>query len=226
MSLGNSIAGLFGQSPIKSLQSHYDTVHRGASTLADFFQAVIQDDWEAAAKYQQVIHRLENEADEKKRAFRLNMPSGLFLPIPRTNLLDMIDVQDRVVNRAKDIAGLMLGRKMRIPPTLADAFVAYVQRTIDTSAQAKATIDELDELIETGFGRRTAKLFEQMINQLDHIEHDTDGMQITIRAALYQLENELHPVNVMFLYQIIDWIGDLADRAQKVGGYLQMIVAR
>jgi uncharacterized protein Yka (UPF0111/DUF47 family) len=30
----------------------------------------------------------------------------------------------------------------------------------------------------------------------------------------------------MFLYKIIDWIGDLADRAQQVGSRLELLLAR
>jgi len=49
MSFGSSIAGLFGRSPIKPLQQHYDTVHDCARTLADFFAAVTDNDWDKAA---------------------------------------------------------------------------------------------------------------------------------------------------------------------------------
>ena len=40
------------------------------------------------------------------------------------------------------------------------------------------------------------------------------------------LENELHPVNVMFLYKVIDSTGEIADRAQRVGSRLQLMLAR
>jgi hypothetical protein len=30
----------------------------------------------------------------------------------------------------------------------------------------------------------------------------------------------------MFLYKVINWIGDLADRAQQVGARLQLLLAR
>ena len=48
MSFGSSIAGLFGRSPIKPLQQHYDTVHDCARTLAEFFAAVTEGDWDKA----------------------------------------------------------------------------------------------------------------------------------------------------------------------------------
>ena len=226
MSFGSSIAGLFGRSPIKPLQQHYDTVHQCACTLADFFTAVTQSDWDQARTLRKRIAELENEADELKKEFRLNLPKSLFLPVPRTDLLELISVQDKVANKAKDISGLMLGREMSIPATLADAMLSYVQGAIDTSAQAQKAINELDELVETGFSGREIKLVEDLIEELDRLERANDEQQITIRATLFKLESELPPVDVIFLYKSIEWVGDLADRAQKVGGRLQMLVAR
>ena len=65
-----------------------------------------------------------------------------------------------------------------------------------------------------------------MINQLDEIEDDTDAMQIKLRSDLLAIENDLNPVDVMFLYQIIEWIGDLADLAERVGSRLEILLAR
>ena len=120
----------------------------------------------------------------------------------------------------------MLGRQMTIPPILADVMRDYVQGAIDTSAQAQKAINELDELIETGFSGREIQIVEELIEELDRLERNNDEQQITIRSTLFKLENELPPVDVIFLYKIIEWVGDLADRAQKVGGRLQMLVAR
>ncbi len=226
MSLGSSIAGLFGRSPIKPLQQHYDTVHECACTLAQFFDAVIASDWDKARTLRKQVAELENQADELKKEFRLNLPKSLFLPMPRTDLLELISVQDKVANKAKDISGLMLGREMSIPAPIADAMRSYVQGAIDTSAQAQKAINELDELIETGFSGREIRLVEELIEELDRLERANDEQQIVIRSSLFKLESELSPVDVIFLYKIIEWVGDLADRAQKVGGRLQMLVAR
>ncbi|AJD46868.1 hypothetical protein S7S_02230 [Isoalcanivorax pacificus W11-5] len=225
MSLGSSIAGLFGRSPIKPLQKHYETVQQCVSELDAFFQAAIDNDWERGNALQQQITRLENEADEMKKQFRLNLPNSLFLPMPRTDLLELISIQDRVANKAKDIAGLMLGRRMTLPAPLAPQMLAYVQRAIDTSAQALKAINELDELLETGFGGPEVRMIEDMIEELDNLERETDRQQIEIRAILYGLEKDWPPVDVIFLYKIIEWVGDLADRAHKVGGQLHRLVA-
>ena len=87
-------------------------------------------------------------------------------------------------------------------------------------------MNELDELLETGFAGREAVLVETLIEELGSIENDTDRLQIEVRRNLFKLEKDLPPVDVMFLYQIIDWVGDVADRAQRVGNRLEQLLAR
>ena len=77
-----------------------------------------------------------------------------------------------------------------------------------------------------GFSGKEVKIVVEMINNLHSIESDTDKMQIKIRKKLFALESELPPVDVMFLYQVIKGAGQLADRAQRVGDGLQMLMTR
>jgi predicted phosphate transport protein (TIGR00153 family) len=51
-------------------------------------------------------------------------------------------------------------------------------------------------------------------------------MQIKLRRQLREIENEMNPVDVMFLYKIIEWVGDLADIAERVGSRLELMLAR
>tara|TARA_R110000764_G_scaffold48624_3_gene107899 strand:- start:656 stop:1333 length:678 start_codon:yes stop_codon:yes gene_type:complete len=222
----NPFLSLFGRSPIGPMQQHIAKAHECAAQLMPFIEAVIANDWTEAERVQKQIAQLERDADKLKKDVRVHLPKSLFLPVPRSDLLELLSVQDKVANRAKDIAGLMLGRQMMIPVPLSDAFRAFVQRSIDAAAQALTAMNELDELLETGFSGREVTLVERMIEELDAIEHDTDNMQIKLRSDLYKLEKDLPPVDVMFLYQIIEWIGDVADRAQRVGNRLELLMAR
>ena len=47
-----------------------------------------------------------------------------------------------------------------------------------------------------------------------------------LRNQLFNLERELPAVNIMFLYKVIDNTGTIADRAQRVGSRLQLMLAR
>jgi len=222
----NPFLTLFGRSPIGPMQQHIAKAHECAAQLLPFIEALQAEDWAEAARLQQQIAQLERDADKLKKDVRVHLPKSLFLPVPRSDLLELLSVQDKVANRAKDIAGLMLGRRMVIPEPLFPAFKAFVARSIDAAAQALTAMNELDELLETGFAGREVTLVERLIEELDRIEHDTDNMQISLRSELYLLEKGLPAVDVMFLYQIIEWIGDVADRAQRVGNRLELLMAR
>lgn len=222
----NLLSSVFGRSPIGPIQKHIATVHECAGCLEPFIEATFADDWELALSIQQKIITLEHKADDIKRSVRLSLPKSLFLPVPRTDLLEIVTVQDKVANRAKDIAGMIIGRKMSIPEAMRPAFLEYVRRSIATSAQASIAMHELDELLETGFSGREVELVGRLIEELDAIESETDELQIQMRRTLFRLEHDLPPVDVMFLYKIIDWVGDLADRASRVGSHLQLLLAR
>ena len=226
MSTSYLLSSVFGQSPIGPIQKHIEKAHECAAELEPFFREVFLQNWNEVHTIQQKIIRLEHEADAIKRKVRLSLPKSLFLPVPRSDLLDIVTMQDKVANRSKDIAGIVLGRRMLIPECLQTAFLDYLRRSIDTSAQALRAMEELDELLETGFRGREVELVEELIRELDQIESDTDQHQVHVRRILFGLEQNLPPVDVMFLYKIIDWVGDLADRASRVGGYLQLLLAR
>lgn len=222
----NPFLNLFGRSPIGPMQRHMTKAHECATQLLPFIDALMAEDWVEAERVQLQISHLEREADQMKKNIRVNLPNSLFLSVPRSDLLELLSVQDKVANRAKDIAGLMLGRRMKVHADVQPAFRNFVARSVEASAQALKAIGELSDLMETNFAGREVKLVENLIDELERIEHDTDEMQIKLRAELYKREAVLPPVDVMFTYQIIEWIGDVADRAERVGNRLGIIMAR
>lgn len=189
-------------------------------------EAVLAHDMDRVAAIQEEIARHEDEADDLKHELRLHLPRSLFMPVERRDVLEVLNTQDRIANRAKDIAGLIRGRRMTIPENIAEDFAKFVARGVDACAQAHRIIDELDELVETGFSGVEVDRVQEMIKELDRIEKDTDVIQIRIRSKLFDIERDLPPIDVMFLYRIIDWTGDLGDRAQRVGSRLQIMLAK
>ncbi len=224
--MGNYFSGIFGPSPISPLQAHMAKVQSCIEELIPFFEAVIKGDFDSATASHQAISTLEKEADKLKKELRIRLPSGLFLPFSRSDLLNVLTMQDSIANKAKDISGTVVGRQIKLPDPIDSSFVQFVSRSVDASAQAQTAINELDELVETGFRGGEVKLVEKMLTELDRIESDTDHIEAEIRLALFQIEKDLNPVEVIFLYRIIDNTGELADLAQRVGSRLQLMLAR
>src|SRR3990167_10196411 len=135
---------MFGRSPIRPLEAHMAKVDACVNELGLFFPAVLKQAWTEAACAQQNIAQLEREADDMKRDLRLHLPKGLFLPVSRSDLVELLEVQDRLANKAKDIAGIAFGRKMVFPETLVSPFLDFLNRCIEASEQANTAIHELD----------------------------------------------------------------------------------
>lgn len=226
MVANNPILQMFARSPFKPMQEHIAKAQSCASELIPFFDAVIADDWEAARQIQHKIAVLEGEADAMKKEVRQNLPNSVFLPVPRTDLLELLRMQDKIANRAKDISGIMLGRQMSIPEAIQEDMMLFIRSSLAASEQALKSLNELDELVSTGFRGREVEVVENMITELDDLEHKADELERQIRSKLFSIEKELHPIDAMFLYKVIQWIGDLADRAQQVGSRLQLLLAR
>jgi predicted phosphate transport protein (TIGR00153 family) len=222
----NSIMNVFAKSPLKPIEEHIKLVHKTSEQLIEFFQHAYAADWGKAIAVYNKISKLEREADTIKRDVRLQLPRGLFLPVERTDLLELVTQQDKIANRAKDIAGRVIGRELVIPDSLQVSFMAYVKRCVDATGQASITVNEFDALLESGFRGREVDLVESLVNEIDSIEADTDKLQISLRKELKGIEGDMNPVDVMFLYNIIDWIGDLADLAERVGARLELMLAR
>ena len=224
--MNNPISALFGPSPIRPIQEHMAKAQSCIALLGDFLEASFSKNWKEAEEIQQAIHKKENEADTLKREIRTHLPRSLWLPVARNDLLEMLHIQDHLANRARDIAGIMLGRKIEIPAELVECVRDYYQKNLNTSAQALKAINELDELLETGFRGKEATLVEELVVELDELEHQSDVSQVKLRAMLFQMEDSLPPVHVIFLYKIIDRLGELADISQKVGSRLLLLIAK
>jgi predicted phosphate transport protein (TIGR00153 family) len=227
MAILSPLGNLFGRSPIGPIQEHMSFADQAAQLVPDLLRATAADDWEKAAQVHKDIVAAEGAADELKRSVRRHLPNSLFLPVPRSDLLELVGIQDHVANTAKDIAGLIIGRSIRFPEKLQDVVIELAESSAAASHQALKSIQELDELLEVGFtGRAEIRRVENMLKELDDLEGVTDELAIHLRAGLFRLEKDLPAVEVMFLYQIITLISTVADDAESVGDRLQILLAK
>ena len=226
MARTDNITSLFGKSPIAPLQKHMKQVHSCLKDFAIFAKATKAQDWEKAETIRISINNKEEKADKLKKKLRMNLPSTFMMPFSRRDLLDVLLIQDSIANITKDLAGLMMTRHMVFPKEIADDFIKLAGLCIKTSGAALVAINELDELLETAFSSRTRKIVGKMIKTVNELEHETDDFQNDIRNKLFALESNLPPVDVMFYNRAIEWLGETADAAQKVGSRFEVMLTK
>ena len=226
MKTQKTFSDLISKSPLGPIQAHMEKSKDCAEELVIFIEAVIKDNWDKASFSRDKIVILEKEADVLKAETRDLLPKGLFLSVPRGDLLDLIGLADEIPNTVKDISGLVLGRHMTIPKPICGAFNELVNKAVSIVTTAATGIDQLSEVSRLAFGSRASNKLDKIISQLDSLEDNNDDAEITVRRQLFNLEKDLPPVDVMFLYDVINKLGELADRAEQVGHRITLIAAR
>ena len=219
------LGDLFAKSPVRPMQQHIQASVACAREILPLFEDLAAGRSDAIAAHRQRIDELEHQADAVKNEIRIHLPKRLFMAMERRDLLEILDFQDSIADVAQDIAGLVALRKMVLPKPLAEPVLALVKRVLAACEHSERIVNELDELLETGFGERESARVEEMINELNRIESDTDRLAEDAQRRLFELEGELG-VGTLFWYQVINWIADLADYAERVGNRIRLLIAR
>jgi predicted phosphate transport protein (TIGR00153 family) len=218
------LGNLFGASPIRPMQKHMTVAVACAKEVLPLFEDMAAGRVDAFPTRRKAIDRLEHEADDIKNEIRSRLPRRLFMAIERRDMLEILDHQDSIADCAQDIAGLVDQRSMVAPEGLAEPLLDLVRKVVFTCEHASQVIQELDDLVETGFSGRTAGRVQEMINALNALESETDAIAERAQRKLFAMEDELG-VSTVFWSQLIIWVGRMADHAEKVGNRLRLLIA-
>ncbi len=220
------IAALFGRSPFGPLQEHMKVIAECSDEVIPLFEALRDRDHEAVLAQKDKIFQLEDRADELKNELRLHLPRSLFMPVDRRDLLDLLNAQDSIADTAQDIAGILVLRGMHVPAFMADELLPYVRRVVDAVHRCREIVCLLDELVETGFRGRDTERVEEKIQELAAIETETDNQGMSLIGHLFEHQDELSALEVVYWDRLIELIGDIADYAEKAGDRLRLLIAR
>jgi len=220
------ISSLLGKSPFKPMQKHMQVVTDCAHLLPGLFEALCEKNFARINTVKDEIFAKEHEADEIKFDLQIHLPKSLLMPVARGDLIKLLSQQDLIAGVCQDIAGLLVQREMPVPDSMKDPLLTLVGQCVEACDKGLEIINHLDELVETGFRGRETERVEKLVSELNEIESKTDILAIDLAKILFEHEDEMKPVTVMFWYQLIQWIGRVADEAERVGNRLHLMMAR
>lgn len=218
------ISDLFGRSPVKPMQEHMRASVKCARAVGPLMEAMIAGNADGIHTAREEIDRLEHEADRIKNEIRSHLPARLMLALERRDMLEILDAQDSIADTAQDIAELADQRTMTVPAAMGGVMENLVRQAIATCEQAEKIIDELDELVETGFRGHEVERVARMIDDLSRIETETDELEERATRQIFDLEGELG-ISTIFWWHMVEWIADIADYAERVGNRLRLLIA-
>jgi predicted phosphate transport protein (TIGR00153 family) len=222
-----AMAKLFGKSPFGSLAKHTHKVHECVRLIRPLMEACVREDYEEVHRLQDVVSRLEYEADQLKHEIRGSLPRQYFLPVDRMDLDRYLHKQDDVADAAQDFAVVLLIRKTRIHPDLVQGFFEFVDQVLRVGDTLMAAAEDMESLVEASFRGAEARLMLSRVGGLSEEEWKADRVQRRLSQHIYALEGELDPVTISFYEKYLRTLSKVADAAENTGDIIrQMIVKR
>ena len=220
-----TILSLFGRSPFAPLQSHMESVANCIHRLPEIFEALEQGDYARLEQLAIEISDLEHDADLIKNDIRNHLPKSLFLPIDRSNLLEILSIQDRIADKAEDIAVLITLTPLELLPIFKEDFKMFLEKNIETFNKAKLIINELHELVESSFGGIEAEKVRSMVDEVAFREHEVDVIQRQLLKNLFKAENQLNFITFHQWQRLFETIAAISNLSENLAYRVRMTLA-
>ncbi len=219
-----TMARLFGRSPFVPLQLHLEKVADCVQQVVDLLNHLPNLDAEAIGQASRRISKLEHKADLVKNDIRNNLPRGLFMAIDRGQLLEILSLQDSIADRAEDIGILLSLKCIPIPESIAEKFNDYVAGNESTFHKARSVMEELDDLIESGFGGAEAGRVDGMIDDVAEMEHTVDIQQRDLMREIFALEDDLSIGEFYTWMRLLHEVAALSNLSEKLANRVRMLL--
>jgi len=217
----STISRLFGQSPFPMLKEHMAQVKLCLDQVRPMMDAFTDYEGTREKEYARQIMKIEHEVDTIKNNIRDHLPKSIFLPVDRRDLLALLSAQDEIADVCEDLAVLVTIRVTKVHPGLKDALFEYVDKSLEAAYLGVSIISELDDMLASSFGGKEAEKVIQMIDRVSYLEWEADKKQYKLAQRLFELEDELSPVDIMLWFEIFKVIGNIANSAEKMAKRLR-----
>lgn len=211
-----TIAKLFGQSPIVPLQAHMEKVAQCVDKVKQMFEALARGDHAAIETLAAETSKLEYEADQIKHDIQNHLPRRMFLAIDRSRILDILAVQDNIADKAENIGVLLTLKALTMPDWLKEGFDAFLNKNLESFQGARDIINQLDELLETGFGGDEAERVLRMVEGVAHCEHEVDLLQRQLLKNLFGNETGMSTGDFFLWTKLFKQVSDLSNLSERL----------
>lgn len=166
--------------------------------------------------------KLEHEADITKNDIRNTLPKSVFMPIDRSQFLEILSLQDSIADQAEEIGITLTLRPLS--PDLLTALVALYQKNVDTFISAQHIIREVDQLIESSFGGIEAEKVKTMVEETARKEHAAKKEAHALRQKICTNAQEWSPPEFYIWMQLIDQIDNISHLSEKLANRIRMVL--
>jgi predicted phosphate transport protein (TIGR00153 family) len=211
-----TLAKLFAKSPFAPLQKHMQDVNECVKKVKEIFEALEENDSKSVSRISGEISKLEAIADTTKNELRNHLPGGLFMPVSKAALLEILSLQDDIADDCEDIGILLTLKDLTLKDIFKDDFKSFLNKNFETYELIKEIIDEFDNLLETSFTGREAEKVRSMVSNVALKEHETDLTQRKLLKNIFSNEDQFTHAEFQLWLLILREIRTLSNTSEKL----------
>ena len=181
----STIGKLFGRSPFSQIQQHMEQVAKCTDKMTEALEAFKAGEFEKLDQLSVEVSQLEHQADQIKDDIRERLLKRFFMPIDRGEILEILSLQDSIADTAEDVCKVLTMKNISFPEDLKEDFSKFVELNIQAVQICAVIINQLDELIESGFGGTEAERIRALSKDVAFAEHQADLVQISLLKKIY-----------------------------------------
>ena len=193
---------------------HGEKVEETLHQLRVFIEGYMEDPDGVSNVYQKVCE-LESEADRLRRETEKRIYEGAFLPNFRGDLAELMELVDKIANKAEYVADLFSLQKPKIPEELKSYLLKQLEISLKAFRSLRKAIENLFEDLDK---------VESYVLEVEKFEHEEDVVEKEALKKLFDME--IGRCEKIELKEIMRSIGDIADRAEDASDRILVIVAK
>lgn len=219
-----TIARLFGKSPFAPLQTHINKVASCIDKLTTLVGVLGNSDMSTIEKLSKELSELEHEADLTKNDIRNHLPKSIFLPIDRSQFLEILSVQDSIADRAEEVGLLLTLRKLDNYQEFSKDFNELYHLTLETFTSSLKIMHEVEELLESAFGGVEAEKVKAMVETTAYKEHRATLAKHTLLKQIFASSTNLSPPAFYLWMKVIEGISNISGSSERLANRIRMIL--
>jgi uncharacterized protein Yka (UPF0111/DUF47 family) len=107
-----------------------------------------------------------------------------------------------------------------------EEFRGFADQVLEVTETLMDAADELEALAETSFGGAEAKSVLERLSGLGEAEWRADRMQRRLSQHIYEREDEIDVITILFYEKMLLALGRVANAAEKTGELLRGMILK
>ena len=221
-----TIGGIFGRSAYGPLYEHVLKVQDCILLLLPLIKSFIDRKWNDVARLTEQIHQKEAEADKIKNEIRRSLSRSFLHSVERTEMLLTLKAQDDISDNCEAVAQLLEIRNTPVPEEIGAAVLKVCDQATKVVSVLIGILEDLPGLEEKSYPPSEMQAVADQIDQLQREEHVSNVLEHAALREVFNKEEQLDPVSVLFLMQIIQQLGEIADAAENTVDCIERMIGR